>query len=54
MRPSARSPPNNSDMIRRFEEEIEVGTWSGALSVQTGSNSKDMAGSSVQKWPNSR
>ena len=40
MRPSARSPPNNSDMIRRFEEEIEVGTWSGALSVQTGSRLK--------------
>jgi site-specific DNA-methyltransferase (adenine-specific) len=33
---------------RRFEEELEVGRWSGELSVQTGSDSKDMAGSSVQ------
>ena len=33
---------------RRFEEELEVGTCSGELSVQAGSDAKDMAGSSVQ------
>lgn len=33
---------------RRFKEELEVGTWSGELSVQAGSDAKDMACSSAQ------
>ena len=33
---------------RRFEEELEVGAWSGELSVQVEPDTKDMAGSSVQ------
>ena len=33
---------------RRFEEQIASGAWFGELSVQAGSDAKDIAGSSVQ------